>query len=124
MPDCYVENSVLTVIPPIDPRIFANIVSSRRYVGIKTHEIGSAATVLAQSPKLLPLVETPGVHPITYLLDGALLEVQALRRAPVEAVAACSFFGGICTLNHERSIMGLAVTRRRLWRLFFCVSGK
>ena len=71
--------------------------------GLKTHKIGSAATALAQwctswSPKLLPLVRTPGVHPrgITYLLVDGLLGVRALRRGPVEAVAACSFFGGFC----------------------------
>ena len=71
--------------------------------GLKTHYIGSAATALAQwctswSPKLLPLVRTPGVHPrgITYLLVDGLLGVQTLRRGQVEAVAACSFFGGFC----------------------------
>ena len=51
-------------------------------VGLKTHKIGSAATALAQwctswSPKLLPLVQTPGVQPrgITYLLVDGLLGV-------------------------------------------------
>ena len=72
--------------------------------GLKTHKIGSAATALAQlctswSPKLLPLVQTlRGVHArgITYLLADGLLGVRALRRDPVEAVAACFFFGGFC----------------------------
>ena len=71
-------------------------------VGLKTHKFGSAATALAQwctswSPTLLTLVQTPSIHPrgITCLLDDARLGVQALRGDPVEAVAACSFFGGI-----------------------------
>ena len=97
----------------------------------KTHEISSAATALAQwctswSPNLLPLVKTPGVHPrgITYLLDDALLEVQDERRGPVEAVSACSFFGGICPWNHELLTMGIAMALRRLRRLLVCVGGK
>ena len=72
-------------------------------VALKTHEIGSAATALAQwctswSPKLLTLVQTPVVHSrgIPYLLGDGLLGVRAPRRGPVEAVAACFFFGGFC----------------------------
>ena len=100
-------------------------------VGLKTHKIGSAATALAQwctswSPKLLPLVRTPGVHPrgITYLLVDGLLGVRALRRGPVEAVAACFFFGGFCPWNHEPPTMGIAAALLRLRRLFFCVGGE
>ena len=77
----------------------------RWLVGLKTHKIGGAATALTLTqwctswlPKLLPLVETPGLHPrgIMCLLGDALLGVRAPRRGPVEAVAACSFFSGIC----------------------------
>ena len=59
---------------------------------------------------MLPLVQTLGVHPrgITCLLDDDLLGVQALRGGPVEAVAACFFFGWILPVksqatNHENS---------------------
>ena len=55
-------------------------------VGLKTHIIGVAATALAQwctswSPKLMPLVQTPGVHPrgITYLLAAGLIGVRTPR---------------------------------------------
>ena len=69
-------------------------------MGLETHEIGRpGATALAQwstswSPKMLPLVQTRGVHPrgIACLLDGVLLGVQALRRGPVEAVAILNEF--------------------------------
>ena len=73
------------------------------FVGLKTREIGSAATASAKwytswSPKSLSLDQTPGVHlrGITCLLDDGILGVPALRGGPVEAVAACSFFGGFC----------------------------
>ena len=72
-------------------------------VGLKTHYIGVAATVLPQwctswSPKLQPLVGTPGAQPrgITYLSADGLTGVRTLRRGPVEAAAACSFFDGFC----------------------------
>ena len=72
-------------------------------MGLKTHKISSAATALAQwctscSPKLLPLVQTPGLHPrgIIYLLVDGLLGVRTLRRGLVEAAAARAFFGGFC----------------------------
>ena len=52
-------------------------------MGLKTHYIGVDATALAQwctswSPKLMPLVQAPGIHPkgITYLLADGLLEVR------------------------------------------------
>ena len=52
-------------------------------VGLKTHYIGVIATALPQwctswSPKLLPPVQAPVVHPrgITYLLADGLFGVQ------------------------------------------------
>ena len=70
-------------------------------MGLKTYEIGSAATALPQqciswSPKLVPLIQTPGVHPrgIMYLVVDGLLGVQTPRAGQVEAAAARFFFGG------------------------------
>ena len=78
------------------------------------------------SPKLMPMVQTPGVQPrgITYLLADGVLGVRTLRRGLVEAAEVGAFFGGFCPWNHEPPTMRIAAALLRLRRLFFCVGDK